>query len=237
MNSVRVSDRLRRHYDDYYSGVSGWRRLGALDKAARIERICDGIPHASIIDIGTGDGAVIRRLAETSFASEFRAYDISSSAIEALRREPVRGLTEASAFDGVRLPVADRCADVALLCHVLEHIEHPRTLLYEAARVAAHLVVEVPLELNARLPADFVADDTGHINVYTAQTIRHLVQSCGLEVLEQIVANDGLALYRFQFGRAARLRYWIKESLLRVIPALATRRFTYNSTLLCRRSV
>jgi ubiquinone/menaquinone biosynthesis C-methylase UbiE len=235
-NEAGVSDRLRKHYDGYYSGVSEWRRLSAVEKATRITQVCGEVPHSSVIDIGTGDGAVIRRLAETGFASEFSAYDISASAIEALRAEPVRGLKQASVFDGVRLPVVDRCADVALLCHVLEHLEHPRMLLYEAARVAAYTVVEVPLELNSRLPMDFVPNDTGHINVYTAQTIRHLVQSSGLEVLKQVVSNDGFSAYQFQFGRAGVLRYWIKESLLRVAPAFARRRFTYNSTLLCRPS-
>ncbi len=46
-------------------------------------------------------------------------------------------------------------------------VEHPRTLLHEARRVARHVFVEVPLEHNLRLPRDFAADDLGHINAYT----------------------------------------------------------------------
>jgi hypothetical protein len=103
--------------------------------------------------------------------------------------------------------------------------------------VARHVFVEVPLEHTLRLPRDFVADDLGHINAYTATSVRRLLQSCGLEVLDQIVTHRSRATYAYHGDRLNGLKYWTKEFALRATPRLATAIWTYHCALLCRPSV
>lgn len=104
--------------------------------------------------------------------------------------------------------------------------------LAEAARVAPHVFVEVPLEDTIRLPRDFVWDDVGHINFYSAKTLRRLVQTCGLRVESQRTTHSSRATYVYRSGARGHVKYWIKEILLRLHPGLATRLFTYHGALL-----
>ena len=99
-------------------------------------------------------------------------------------------------FDGYRTLYADNQFDLVLLSHVVEHVEHPRLLLYEAARVGKRLFVEVPLEDNVRLSDDFVFDHVGHINVYSRKTMRR-------EQLARISRRVFVRKSRHQQGRVA----------------------------------
>jgi protein-L-isoaspartate O-methyltransferase len=46
-----------------YRAPSEWRRLGAVDKAANVVALCEGRPHARVLEIGAGEGALLARLA------------------------------------------------------------------------------------------------------------------------------------------------------------------------------
>jgi ubiquinone/menaquinone biosynthesis C-methylase UbiE len=219
-----------------WAGESEWYRLGALDKAENVVRLAGNLPHASILDVGAGEGSILSRLAELSFGESHTAIDVSQTGINTIRKRELPSLVDCRTFDGEHIPYADDQFDLAILSHVVEHVEHPRKLIYEAARVARHVFVEVPLEHNLRLPRDFVADDLGHINAYTATSVRRLLQSCGLEVLEQIVANRSRATYAYHGSRLSGIKYWTKELALRTAPRLATAVWTYHSALLCRPS-
>jgi len=229
---VTTEPQLRTAYR--YEGESGWCRLNALDKADNVVRLCGGVPHATILDVGAGEGSVLGRLAELAFGETHTAIEVSESGLEAIRGRHLPSLAECRRFDGECIPYADTSFDLAVLSHVVEHVENPRKLLYEARRVARHVFVEVPLEHNLRLPRDFETDELGHINAYTAATIRRLLQSSDLEVLSQIVTNRSLATYAFHGERLARVKFGIKELALRALPSLATAVWTYHCALLCR---
>lgn len=234
MSDLRVSERFGSHYDHYYdSGRSQWRRAGAVDKARNIVRLCEGLPVRSLVEIGAGEGSILQRLSEISFASELYALDISASGITAIENREIPGLKECSLFNGREIPYDDNRFDLAVLSHVIEHVEHPRALLYEAMRVARYVFVEVPLEDTVRLPRDFVLDEVGHINFYSPRTIRRLLQSCGLQVLRQETTNPSREAYALRMGRRGVPVYYLKEYLLRLFPRLATRIFTYHSSLIC----
>lgn len=217
-----------------YAGESEWCRLGAIDKVDNVVRLCRDVPHASLLDVGAGEGSLLSRMAEIGFGETYTAIEVSETGLEAIRRRGLSRLAECRLFDGERIPYADGKFDLAILSHVVEHVENPRKLLYEAKRVARHVFVEVPLEDNLRLPRDFVADDLGHINAYTQKTVRRLLQSCGLEVLDQIVTNRSRETYEYHGDRLGGVKYWIKELALRALPALATSIWTYHGALLCR---
>jgi SAM-dependent methyltransferase len=217
-----------------YGGASGWRQVCAVDKAANAVALCAGVEHARVLEIGAGAGALLARLAEIGFGEELHALEVSESAVAAIRARAIPRLASAEVFDGYAIPHADGSFDLAILSHVLEHVEHPRALLREAARVAACVFVEVPLEDTWRLPRDFTLGATGHVNFFSPRSLRHLVQSCGLEVLRERVSNPGPAVHACRRGAAGLLRWAAREALLRAAPRLATRAFTYHGSLLCR---
>ncbi|MBE7433052.1 MAG: class I SAM-dependent methyltransferase [Anaerolineales bacterium] len=235
MKNIATSSRLKTNYEDYYeSGDPEWRRLGAVDKCANIVSLCRDLPHETILEIGAGDGAILKRLSELGFGEKLHALEISPSGVEAIKNKGIPNLVECLLFDGYELPYNDFKFDLAVLSHVIEHVEYPRKLLYEAARVARHVFVEVPLEDTLRLKPNFVFDKVGHINFYSPVTFRRLVQTCSLEVLKQTVTNPSNAVHRYRYGWKGTVNYYIKELLLKIFPRLATKFFVYHSSLVCR---
>lgn len=235
MKTVGVDPQLQRNYDEYYGDdLTGWREMGAIDKVANIRLLCASIIPSTVLDIGAGEGAVSQGLADCKFGQSHFAIDISASGVERIRNRKIPTLVECRQFDGYTIPYPEATFDLAILSHVLEHVEHPRLLLNEAARVAGYVFVEVPLEHNRRLPANFVWDSVGHINFYTAKTIRLLVQSCGHEVLEQRETHPARRQYLYRLGRKGIVAYLLKEWALRTMPSVAQSLWTYHSSLFIR---
>jgi len=236
MGNLTVATKLKENYDSYYEGESEWRRLGAIDKTANIQSLCRHIPHATILDVGSGEGSILKRLSDLNFGEELFSVEISQSAVTTILQREIPRLRECRLFDGYHMPYDDQRFDLAVISHVLEHVEYPRKLLYEAARVSRHVFVEVPLENTIRLKSDFVFDRTGHINFYSWKTIRRLIQTCDLQVLTQTVTNPSSAVYKYYSGRSGVVKCAAKGLLLRASSGLATSLFTYHCSLLCTRT-
>lgn len=234
---TEVQQRVSAHYAHYYAdGPTEWRRLGALDKAANIVALCADIKVVSVVEIGAGDGSVLARLSELGFAETLHAMEISPSGVEVIRNRAIPRLIHCDLFDGYRVPAGTGQFDLAVLSHVVEHVEHPRQLLYEAARIAKYVFVEVPTEDMSRRSRDYVPDAVGHINFFSPRSIRWLLQSSGLTVLRQQTTNPSKATYVHGGGRKGALQFYVKEAMLRVAPGLATRHFCYHEALLATRT-
>lgn len=223
---------LNEHYDDYYQGESEWRAVSSVDKARNVVRLCSRYPHRTILDIGSGEGAVLQRLAEKGFGERIVSAEVSRSGLQAIRAKNIPTLQAVLPFDGYRLPFRDDAFDLAILSHVVEHVEHPRKLLFEAGRVAQYVFVEVPLELTVRLPRDYRWNSVGHLDVYSPKTIRRLLQTCELRVLGQVVTNVSYPVYRYRSKRMRWLRYIVKQAALRLSPSIAPSLFVYHSALI-----
>jgi ubiquinone/menaquinone biosynthesis C-methylase UbiE len=241
MKNTAVSQHLLDNYKNYYEdgnnpeGDAHWRKIGAIPKVDNIVNLCTNYPHSSIIEIGAGEGSVLQELSERRFAQELYAIDISESGIKKIQEKQIKSLKECNTYDGYTIPYADNQFDIAILTHVIEHLENPRALIYEASRVAKKLFVEVPLEHTIRLPHDFVFDRVGHINEYTPKTIRRMLQTCNLKVLDQTVTNHSKAVHIHPEGKSNAINYEIKKYLLKVLPQIAVNIFTYNSALICEK--
>ena len=236
VNEIKISDYLATNYEDYYKeGASEWRRIGALGKVGNIISQCSTLPRHSILEIGAGEGSVLKRLSDLDFGETLYALEISPSGVEAIKNKGITRLAECKIFDGYHIPYDNNRFDIAILSHVVEHVEYPRKLLYEASRVARYTFIEVPLEDNSRLPHDFVFTKTGHINFYSPKTIRYLVQSCNLRILTQIVRNPPKEAYTFSKGFRGLINYYIKEAFIKVLPTVATKVFTYHGALVCEK--
>lgn len=228
-----TSPALATHYEEIYSHHAAfgmeWRKIGAQDKSGNIRTVCEPFPHRSILEIGCGDGAIMREL--HGFGEKIMGLEISPAAVT---RCTQTGLNVAL-FDGTRVPYADGSVDLAILSHVVEHLENPRELLYEAARVASYVFVEVPLEDNCGLTMDFVPNEIGHINFYSIKTIRQLLQTCGLEIKCQKISHSSLAGYRYRLGNKGYAAWGVKSAAL-LFPQLATKLWTYHCSLVARSS-
>jgi ubiquinone/menaquinone biosynthesis C-methylase UbiE len=237
MNELKIADYLKDNYKDYYEeGDSEWRRLCAFAKANNIVSLCHDLPRSAILEIGAGEGSILKRLDELHFGDELSALEISPSGAETIKAKKISRLAECKTYDGYHVPYDNDKFDIAIMSHVIEHVEHPRQLLYEASRVAQYVFIEVPLEDTIRLPGDFVFDSVGHINFYSPKTIRQLVQSCNLQVRGQITTNLPKEAYTFEKGPKGLINYYIKEVLINTLPRLATELFSYHGALVCERN-
>lgn len=238
--AMKPSDRVSGLYTNMYAnGVErSWRDAGAVDKANNIVRIwaeAGLAPHPRVIELGCGEGAIAEVLAHRGFLGTYSGYDLSESGIVEARDRAVPGASF-NVVEGEKIPVEEDSADVVILSHVVEHLEHPRALLYEARRIARYVIVEVPLELNARLPRDYVWNDLGHINKYSATSLRQLVQTCDLKVIAEFTSNPSKSVACFSGASRKRQTEWrVKELALAIAPRAARSLFTYHETLLAQR--
>ena len=234
IGELSVSDRLKDNYEHYYEeGESEWRWLSSVAKVKNILALCDRYPHKSILEVGSGDGSILQRMSDLGFGERLDSLEISRSAVETILHKNIGSLVDCRLFNGYDIPYEDNQFDLVILSHVVEHLEFPRKMLYEAGRVAKRVFVEVPLEDNWRLSRDFVFDRVGHINFYSLKTIRRLIQTCDLEISSQIVTNSSYQVYKYHSAKSGPPKFLIKELLLRLSPNLATHLWTYHSAMIC----
>jgi ubiquinone/menaquinone biosynthesis C-methylase UbiE len=230
---LSVEKELTKKYERYYadSSLTEWRRLGAVDKCGNIAKLCANFPHDGILEIGCGEGALLERLAHLHFGLRLTGLEISPSGVQRVEEKHIPCCT-AQLFDGYQIPFPSEHFDLAILSHVLEHVEYPRRLIQEAARVAKTVFVEVPLEDNWRLSPDFEPDHVGHINFYNPKTIRRLVQSCGMTVIEGQTSHSSVETYVFRKGElSGTATFWLKQAMLRLSATFATNAMTYHYSL------
>lgn len=230
------------HYADYYTQADDdafrvWRASGAYEKAVNVVELWSRLGQTSrpkVIDIGCGNGAIAAELSARGFFERLVGYDVSPSGIEqAVALELPQSTFNTVDGDG-HLPEPDGGFDLAVLSHVVEHVEEPRRILREASRVAEWVVVEVPLEHNVRHAGDFVWTETGHVNFYDLSLIRQLLQSCRLEVVEERVTTPSLVWAQRTGRHGTVLKWHVKNLALRLAPPVARGVLTYHATLLAR---
>ncbi len=179
-----ISDSVKTAYDEFYQKHDeAWRMLSAKYKAQHIMDVCRGRTFNSVLEVGAGDGSILKLLAERQFAPEYHAVEISESGVEHIKTRNITNLRSVQVFDGYHLPFGDDRFDLIILSHVLEHVEHERLLLRELKRVARNCVIEVPRDYRAgvdRRIKHFLA--YGHINVYTPTSLRYLLRTEGFEI-------------------------------------------------------
>ncbi|QEC80531.1 class I SAM-dependent methyltransferase [Mucilaginibacter ginsenosidivorax] len=177
-------------YDQFYQQHDeAWRMLGAKYKAQHIIDVCKGLTFKNVLEVGAGDGSILKILSDDNFAPEYQAVEISGSGVDYILSRGIKNLKTAQVFDGYKLPFADDSFDLIILSHVLEHVEHERILLREIKRVAKRCVIEVPRDYKRGVDArikHFLA--YGHINVYTPTSLRYLLATEGFEVEKDLTS-------------------------------------------------
>ncbi len=222
-----------------------WRELGARNKAQNIVRVCQEIETASLVEIGCGTGAVLSVLHGMHFAQKYCAIDLSLSAIRftlqscpAFAQRAVVGRADA-------LPFPDGAFSVAILSHVIEHLDDPVSALREASRIARFVVVEVPTE---KVFSNFVRTKVffrpyvsiagaGHVQFWSPASIaRFLTDDAGMAILNRhldlLGEEDDSARQHAPGAKSL-----VKRTLKSALPAsIYSRLLTTHAVFLCRRS-
>lgn len=221
-----------------------WRESGARRKAENIVRVCVGVHPFSVVEIGCGTGSVLRALQEMNFAREYFCIDLSPAAVGFARGSCPAFASRAAAGRADALPFAGGAFDVAILSHVIEHLDEPLSALQEASRVARFVVVEVPTE---KVLSNFVRTkllrrpypsirDAGHVQFWSPRSIvKFLGQEAGLEIVNrhQDLLDEGNDS-RNSNGHGTRT--FVKQALRNWLPGcIYPRLLTTHSTFLCRK--
>jgi SAM-dependent methyltransferase len=212
-----------------------WRALGARSKAAHARALCEraGLKPQTLVEIGCGDGALLQEL--TSLASTLDGFELSPKAAGFARDRGIARRVEA--FDGEHVPAADDAYDLAVLSHVIEHVPDPVPLLKEAARLAPHVLVEVPLEDNrsARRPTKRrLAKESGHLHSLNRASLQAMLTAAQLEPVADMADALPYEHHAFQAGRVKGATKWAARSALARL-GLAERLITVHYAVLARR--
>ncbi|HEY1834672.1 MAG TPA: class I SAM-dependent methyltransferase [Solirubrobacteraceae bacterium] len=242
------SARLRHFYEQGYSLPAGeaerfsrWRSLSAIGKAAHVVELCRraGLEPGSTLDVGCGDGALLCALSEGGFGGKLTGLEITDAAVAIAReREQIDSVER---YDGQRVPAADGGYELGVLSHVLEHVEHPATLLTEVARACRAVVIEVPLEANlsaSRRGKREHAAEVGHLHSLDRADARSIAREAGLVVraeLEDPLSREVQLFFADDTAARTRanLRWATRAGLHRMLPDLARRLFTVHYAALC----
>ncbi|MEI9959650.1 MAG: class I SAM-dependent methyltransferase [Limisphaerales bacterium] len=161
-----------------------------LDRG-KMRGIISALPRApqSYLDIGCGDGRFLRLMEKLGVPRE-KTYglELDERVIEPLRKQGYQAFCE-RVEDCAHIP--ENSIDLMTMFHVIEHVDHPATVMRQAARWLAPggiFAIETPNldSLDARL---FHKTYWGgyhiprHWNLFQAGTLSRLFKECGLEVV------------------------------------------------------
>jgi len=237
-------------YDEFYEKHNeDWRMLGAKYKAQHIIDVCKGHTFKKVLEVGAGDGSILKLLADQNFAPEYHAVEISESGVEHIRERNIPNLKSVQIFDGYHLPFEDNSFDLIILSHVLEHVEHERLLLRELKRVAQYCVIEVPKDYKAGVDhkiKHFLA--YGHINMYTPTSLRYLLMTEGFEIENDLTSMIEPEVTKFNTyinqkkpksaitNLKISAEYAVKNALVNILGKKAKEKYASAYTVLCKKA-
>lgn len=229
-NQTHVSEKIRNLYNR--TDVSEWRATGAKKKLKNINSVSNTKLKGKILEVGCGDGALLNQISNENKEIDLFGLEITDELVDFVNNRGISALVNCKLYDGYTIPYEDNYFDFVILSHVVEHLEFPRKLIYEAKRVGKVLFLEVPLELTLRLKNKFQLDSTGHINFYSIKTFELLLGSCDLKITNKSITNPSKGSYRIK-GIMHVSKFWFRQFFLFIFGKYATKILTYYFTVSC----
>lgn len=229
--SFKINNQLQEIYEKQNNAISNSRNETSKDKVSNIIKVTNKINTDKIIEIGAGDGAILNRLSELDFGSEYFATEITEGAVDTIKSRNIQKLKNVILFDGYKTPFDNNEFDLVILSHVLEHVEYPRKLIYESARIGKYVFIEVPLEDNRKLSELFTLTDVGHINFYSIKTIKILIQSCGLSIESSLLTYPNRSSKNFVKSYKRKIISYLPKLSKRI----ATSNYKFNCSILVKK--
>ncbi len=184
-----------------YEAPTEWRMLGAKGKVDHVLRLCarHDIQPKRVLEVGAGDGSILKCLSESGFCEQLYGLEISQSGVDVIQGQEIAGLISCQTFDGYSLPFEDGFFDLVVLSHVLEHVEYERALLRELRRVSRHQVIEIPMDCNGLKDEIYhlLGPSYGHINAYTPDALRFLLSTENFVVLDELLGQYTVELQEY----------------------------------------
>jgi ubiquinone/menaquinone biosynthesis C-methylase UbiE len=190
-------------FDKYGSRNPLVRQLMAGFERALDEMFALAAP-SSVLDVGCGEGVLTHRWAGRLGSGRVVGLDLPDPKLEHEWSKRSRENLEFRLLESARLPFAESEFDLVAAIEVLEHLQDPRAMLAEMARVsAAHVLVSVPREplwriLNLARCA-YVRDlgnTPGHRHHFSRRTFAKLIGGIGRPVAERTPFPWQMALVR-----------------------------------------
>src|ERR1700733_6487249 len=108
MQQSIVTDSVKTAYDEFYNKHDeAWRMLSAKYKAQHIIDVCKGHSFDTVLEVGAGDGSILKLLADQNFAPQYDAVEISESGVAHIKSRNIANLRSVQLFDGYHLPFED----------------------------------------------------------------------------------------------------------------------------------
>jgi len=230
---MQVEEKLYSLYDNYYAdGSVTAKRLVTAKQTVGLIKTLSKSPFHSVLDVGSGDGAALMEMSKEKLGSSYSAIEISSSGIEQVKARNIPNLKEALLFDGYKIPFADNSFDLAIVTHVLEHVEHERAFIRELLRVAKRVYIELPLDHTLRIGRTIqITQKYGHINFYTPETFRNILATSGAKVESLRVFSPNREYEILGSGKLkGSIKFIVRSAALKMLPRLAPRFFSYLGT-------
>ena len=160
------------------------------------------VPGARILDLGCGDGSLLRHLWETRQAPGY-GVEIDDAEVVACIRNDVNVL-QMDLENGLAA-FADRSFDCVILSETLQAIHRQERLLREMLRVGREAIVSFPnfgywkarlqIALGGRMPVSkqlpYQWYDTPNVHLCTLEDFEALCAKLGFRILERVVLTDG----------------------------------------------
>ena len=169
-----------------------------------------------VLDLGCGAGDSVEQFRSLNPGVRWLGVDLEASPEVA---ERTRTDADFRTFDGRSIPAEDASIDFVYCKQVLEHVEDPRTLLGDVARVLR--------------PGGWLMGSTSQLEPYhslsvgniTPYGLHRLLEDAGMELTEVRPGLDGLTLitHRALGMPALTRRYWAQESPPNRLVGLAAR--------------
>lgn len=159
--------------------------------------LCSHIPtDGAVLDIGCGTGNWSLKAAK--YAKRVVGIDYDKSKI--LRaQERAKGISNIQFINGDVMEILkDDQFDLAILSHVLEHIDEPETILRNLKAISKRLMIEVPDfesdPLNIVRVAQGISfyNDGDHVREYTVDILLNQLAESGWRASEQARIHNGI---------------------------------------------
>jgi ubiquinone/menaquinone biosynthesis C-methylase UbiE len=154
---------------------------------ARLLALADTAAPVSVLEVGCGEGFVLKYLAEQRPLWRLVGCDLSAGAIAYARRQCPTWI-ELDVADIYRLPIPRAAFDLVICSEVLEHLADVPAALAELKRVSrGHVLITVPHEPYFRVLARLavwlrLGPDPEHRQFWTAGGFRRLMRTHFREV-------------------------------------------------------
>jgi methionine biosynthesis protein MetW len=156
---------------------------------------------AHVLDVGCGDGAMLRHLQTAKRCSGYGIEIADDKVLESTRRGI--NVIQHDMEQGLSL-FGDNSFDIVLCLSSLQMMQHVEALLRDIVRVGQEAIVSFPnfaywphrvALLKGRMPVSrslpYQWYDTPNVRCATIYDFKELAEECGLEVLECVALADG----------------------------------------------